>query len=151
MDKGIYCLVFRNPGCTIRTGALGAITFRAGWHIYVGSALGSGGLQRLERHISLVHLHDKQPKWHVDYLLISPCFSLVYAVYAVTAACLECQLVRELNKAGIAKFGCSDCSCTSHLLYRQDDPKQEILSAFCGLQLDPVIKTIINPQVQDNI
>ena len=54
---------------------------------------------------------------------------------------------RELNKAGIAKFGCSDCSCTSHLLYRQDDPKQEILAAFRELQLDPVIKTIINPQV----
>ena len=115
MDKGIYCLVFRNPGCTIRTGALGAVIFRAGWHIYVGSALGSGGLQRLERHISLVHLHDKQPKWHVDYLLISPCFSLVYAVYAVTGDRLECQLVRELNKAGIAKFGCSDCNCESHL------------------------------------
>ena len=151
MDKGIYCLVFRNPCCTIRIGALGTLTFRAGWHIYVGSALGSGGLQRLERHISLTRLHDKQPKWHVDYLLISPDFYLVYAVHSVTGDRLECQLVRELNKAGIPKFGCSDCSCTSHLLYRQGDPKQEILAAFCGLQLDPVITTIINPQVQDNI
>jgi Uri superfamily endonuclease len=147
MDKGIYYLVFENPGCTIRVGALGALTFRAGWHIYVGSALGSGGLQRLRRHISLSQLRDKQPKWHVDYLLTSSCFSLVYAVFAVTEDHLECRLARELNEGGILKFGCSDCSCTSHLYYRQGDPKQEILAAFRELQLDPVIKTIINAQV----
>jgi Uri superfamily endonuclease len=147
MDKGIYCLVFQTPGSTIRVGALGALTFRAGWYIYVGSALGSGGLQRLGRHISLTRLRDKQPKWHVDYLLTSPCFSLVYAVYAVTTDRLECQLARELNEGGIPKFGCSDCSCSSHLLYRQGFPKQEIFTALRELQLDPVIKTIINAQV----
>lgn len=147
MDKGVYCLVFENHECTVRVGALGNLTFRAGWHIYVGSALGSGGLKRLGRHISLAHLRDKQPKWHVDYLLTSPCFSLVYAVFAVTADRLECRLARELNEGGIPKFGCSDCSCTSHLLYRQGDPKQEILAVFRELQLDPVIKTIINAQV----
>jgi Uri superfamily endonuclease len=147
MDKGIYCLVFQTSGCTIRIGALSTLTFRAGWHIYVGSALGSGGLQRLNRHISLARLCDKQPKWHVDYLLTSPCFSLMYAVSAVTADRLECQLARELNEDEIPKFGCSDCSCTSHLLYRQGDPEQELLTAFRKLQLDPAIKTIINPQV----
>jgi Uri superfamily endonuclease len=68
----------------------------------------------------------------------------MYAVYAVTVDRLECRLAHELNECGIPKFGCSDCSCTSHLLYRQGDPKQEILSAFRELQLDPVIKTIIN-------
>jgi Uri superfamily endonuclease len=144
MDKGIYCLVFQTPGCTIRVGAVGTLTFRAGGYIYVGSALGSGGLQRIVRHISLAQLRDKQPKWHVDYLLTSPFFSLIYAVYAVTVDRLECRLAHELNECGIPKFGCSDCSCTSHLLYRQGDPKQEILSAFRELQLDPVIKTIIN-------
>jgi Uri superfamily endonuclease len=144
MDKGIYCLVFQTPGCTIRVGAVGTLTFRAGGYIYVGSAQGSGGLQRIVRHISLAQLRDKQPKWHVDYLLTSPFFSLIYAVYAVTVDRLECRLAHELNECGIPKFGCSDCSCTSHLLYRQGDPKQEILSAFRELQLDPVIKTIIN-------
>jgi Uri superfamily endonuclease len=147
MDKGVYCLVFENHECTVRVGALGTLAFLTGWHIYVGSALGSGGLKRLGRHISLAQLHDRQPKWHVDYLLTNPGFSLVYAVYAVTADHLECQLARELNEGGIPKFGCSDCSCTSHLLYRQVDQKQEILAAFRELQLDPVIKTIINPQV----
>jgi Uri superfamily endonuclease len=147
MDKGIYCLVFQTSGCTIPIGALSPRTFRAGWYIYVGSALGSGGLQRLNRHISLARLRDKKPKWHVDYLLTSPCFSLMYAVSAATADRMECQLARELNKDEIPKFGCSDCSCTSHLLYRKDDPMQDLLTAFRKLQLDAAIKTIINPQV----
>ena len=101
MDKGVYCLVFKNPGCTIRVGALGNLTFQDGWHIYVGSALGSGGLQRLRRHISLAHLRDKRPTWHVDYLLTSPCFSLMYAVYAFTQERFECSLARTLSDSGI--------------------------------------------------
>jgi len=147
MDKGIYCLVFQTSGCTIRVGAIGGLPFMPGWYIYIGSALGSGGLQRLERHISLTGLRDKSPKWHVDYLLTSPCFSLIYAVYAVTADRLECRLARELDQGCIQKFGCSDCSCISHLMYRQNDPWQEIFTAFRKLLLDPVIKTIINEQV----
>ncbi len=147
MDKGIYCLVFENPSCLVRVGALGTLTFWAGWHIYIGSALGSGGLHRLRRHILLAQLRNKQPKWHVDYLLISPSFSLVYAVYAFTTDRLECQFAREMHEGGVLKLGCSDCSCTSHLFYRQSDPKQELLAAFRELQLDPVITTIINPQV----
>jgi len=147
MDKGIYCLVFETPGCTIQIGALGALTFRAGWYIYIGSALGSAGLQRLGRHISIAGLRDKRPKWHVDYLLISPSFSLVYAVYAITSDRFECRIARELDGSSIPKFGCSDCSCTSHLMYRQEDPLQELLAVFRKFQLTPVIKTIINAQV----
>ena len=147
MDKGIYCLVFENPGCGIRVGALGEIAFQSGWHIYIGSALGNAGLKRLVRHISIARSHDRQPKWHIDYLLISSFFSLDYAVYGVTGDRLECRLANILNGSHIPAFGCSDCLCTSHLLYRQDNPKQEILAAFRELQLDPIIKTIINPQV----
>ena len=146
MDKGIYSLVFENPGCVVRVGALGEIAFQSGWHIYIGSALGSGGLKRLLRHISLASRHDRQPKWHVDYLLTSPFFSLDYTVHGVTSDRLECHLRDILNDNGVPAFGCSDCSCTSHLLYRQDDPRREILDAFRKLQLDPIIKTIINPQ-----
>jgi len=151
MDKGIYCLVFENPGCVVRIGALGEITFQRGWHIYIGSALGSGGLKRLMRHISVAISHDRKPKWHVDYLLTSPFFSLDYTIHGVTGDRLECKLANILNDSGVPAFGCSDCSCTSHLLYRRDDPQQEILTAFRELQLEPVIKTIINSQVKDNI
>jgi len=151
MDKGIYCLIFKNPGCTFRVGAIGALTFQAGWHIYIGSALGSGGLHRLRRHILLAQLRDKQPKWHVDYLLTSPFFSLDYSIHAVTKDRLECRIAHELNGNNVPKFGCSDCSCSSHLLYRPDDPRQEIIAVFQELRLDPVIKTIINAQVKHYI
>jgi len=153
MDKGIYCLVFKNPGCTVRVGALGEMHFQPGWHCYVGSALGSGGLKRLERHIRLAAQRDKRPKWHLDYLHTSPCFSLAYAVYAVTGDRLECRLARELDSgdSGVPKFGSSDCTCTSHLFYRQQDPKGEIHAAFRCLRLEPVTKTIMSPNVKDNI
>jgi Uri superfamily endonuclease len=147
MDKGIYCLIFETPGCAIRIGALGACPFPAGWYIYVGSAQGSGGLQRLERHFSLARSQDKQPKWHVDYLLNSSFFCLQYAVYAITTNRLECHIARELGGNSIPDFGCSDCPCSSHLLYRKEDPQLELLTAFRKFQLHPVIKTIINAQV----
>jgi len=151
MDKGIYCLVFENPDCVVRVGALGDIAFVSGWHIYIGSALGSGGLKRLMRHISIARNRDRKPTWHVDYLLTSSFFSLRYTVHGVTGDRLECRLATMLNEAGVPAFGCSDCSCPSHLLYRQGDPQREILAAFRKLGLDPIIKTIINPQVEDNI
>ncbi|MFA5221974.1 MAG: GIY-YIG nuclease family protein [Methanoregula sp.] len=151
MDKGIYCLIFKNPDCTVRVGALDEITFQPGWHCYVGSALGSGGLKRLERHINLAALRDKHPKWHVDYLHTSSYFSLIYAVYAVTGKRLECRLAHELGYGGIPKFGSSDCDCTSHFFYRQQDPLVEISTAFRQIGLGPVTKTIMNPDVKDNI
>jgi len=151
MDKGIYCLVFKNPGCAIRVGALGNLTFQPGWHIYVGSALGSGGLQRLQRHISLAHLRDKRPTWHVDYLLTHTDFSLMYAIYAFTEERFECSLARALRDSGIPAFGSSDCPCLSHLFYRQGDPKDEIISLFLKFHLTPRIKTIMSSRVQDNI
>jgi len=151
MDKGIYCLVLRNPGCRVRAGALGDIHFQPGWYSYVGSALGSGGLKRLKRHITLARDHDKRPKWHVDYLLTSPCFSLVYAVYAVTADRLECGLAHELGGGGIPGFGSSDCDCASHLFYRRHNPEEEILAAFRHLRLEPATKTIMSPRVEGNV
>ena len=114
-------------------------------------ALGSGGLKRLWRHFSLNHLHDKQPKWHVDYLLTSPDFSLVYAVCAVTDDRLECRIACELNKDSVPGFGSSDCSCRSSSFIPVRDSPEELLAAFRELR-ETVIKTIFNnPQVQDNI
>lgn len=142
MDKGIYCLVFRNPACTVRVGALGEIAFRAGWHVYVGSALGSGGLARLERHVALSRAQDKRPKWHVDYLSTDPRFSLRYTVHAVTAERFECRLAEAFGEPYVPAFGCSDCTCPSHLFYRKRDPVSGIRQAFRSLGLVPVTATI---------
>ena len=144
MDKGIYCLVFRNPACTLTVGALGPVVFEAGWHIYVGSALGSGGLKRLERHIALSRNRDRRPKWHIDWLSQSPYFSLRFAVFALTGERLECRLAEALGGEGVPGFGCSDCTCTSHLFYRRRNPVQETEAAFRSLGLAACTQTIMN-------
>jgi Uri superfamily endonuclease len=144
MDKGIYGLVFRNPACTVGIGALGPVTFRKGWHIYVGSALGSGGLARLERHVSLSRFKDKKPKWHIDTLSVSTPFTLKYTVHAVTEERLECPLARALGEPSVPAFGCSDCQCPSHLFYRERDPHDEIIAAFNNLGLVAATTTIMS-------
>lgn len=145
MDKGIYCLVFRNPACTIKIGALGPVTFREGWHVYVGSALGSGGLARLGRHVSLSRAKDKKPKWHIDYLSVSTRFSLHTTIHALTEERLECQLAQALGDPSVPSFGCSDCRCPSHLFWRGREPHKEITKTFRRLGLVPVTTTIMSP------
>jgi Uri superfamily endonuclease len=145
MDKGVYCLVFHNSECTIGVGALGEIGFRKGWHVYVGSALGSGGLKRVERHMALSLEKDKRPKWHVDFLLTNEEFPLRYAVTARTSLRLECLVASALGGEGIPRFGCSDCACDSHLFYRETDPRDEIRDVCRSLKLVPVTKTIKTP------
>ena len=144
MDKGCYCLVFENPACTVGIGALGRVVFPAGWNVYVGSALGSGGLARLARHITLSRSKDRIPKWHVDYLSTSSRFKLLYTVHAVTEERFECRIAEALGGRGIPGFGCSDCHCPSHLLSRETDPREEISAAFRSLGLAPVTTTIMS-------
>ena len=147
MDKGIYCLVVKGPACTAKVGALGNIAFSAGWHCYVGSALGPGGLARLDRHLKLAAAKDRRPKWHIDYLLTSPQFAVAYAISAPTTGPLECRLAGTLARsmAGVPRFGCSDCDCPSHLFFSSDNPKAMVIAAFSGLGLSPRIQSIIKP------
>ena len=66
-SKGTYALVLHLE-CTeeITVGKLGMFTFPAGYYLYVGSALGPGGLEaRLARH----RRRGKKLRWHIDYLL----------------------------------------------------------------------------------
>jgi Uri superfamily endonuclease len=142
MDKGIYCLILANRQADLEIGSLGPVHFFEGWHIYVGSALGSGGLLRVLRHIGLYRLRDRQPRWHIDRLLLHPAFTLPYAVCAATKERLECDLAQALSGDRVPKFGCSDCSCRSHLFFRKIDPADEVAEAFKRLGLTARITTI---------
>jgi len=146
MDKGCYCLVFNNPACSLRVGALGELPFARGWHIYIGSALGPGGLSRLTRHLRLARMRNRQPKWHVDYLLTDPRFTLAFAVSAMTPERFECRLAAGIGGRAVPHFGCSDCTCGSHLLYRDHDPADEIMAAFARLGLAPHKHNTHNPR-----
>ena len=142
MSKGVYALVFSNRPCSLPVGSLGEVRFRRGWHIYVGSALGPGGFARLDRHQRLALARDRPPRWHVDRLLLSPSFTLRHLVCAPADTDRECDLAGILDREGIPGFGCSDCSCESHLFYRKADPFGEVREAMASLGLAPVSKTI---------
>ncbi len=138
-EKGVYCLIFENRACKLEVGKKGEFSFNAGFHIYVGSALGTGGLKRVKRHINLSRNRDRNPRWHVDYLHLNPAFRLVSAVYAFTSARLECVLASRLGGDIVPGFGCTDCECSSHLFYRNKSPLFEITEAFETLGLSALV------------
>jgi len=142
MDRGVYALILKNPHREIRVGALGVREFAAGRHIYVGSALGSGGLARVERHVRLALHRDRSARWHIDYLLLDPCFAPVAVVTAATDRDCECALARAIGGSSAPGFGCSDCACPSHLFFRPTDPVEEVLTAFESLSLDARITRV---------
>ena len=140
--RGIYCLVFQNPAATLRVGSLGDIEFSSGWHIYVGSALGNAGFSRVGRHILLSKEKNKKPRWHVDHLLLSADFKLTAVYCGQTVERLECVLADAIGGECVKGFGCSDCSCSSHLFYREEDPSSMIMDAFSDLKVPVQMKNI---------
>ncbi len=138
-EKGVYCLVFENRGCVIKVGKKGAFSFHEGFHIYVGSALGPGGMKRVKRHIDLSSKKNKNPRWHVDYLHLNSSFRLAWAVCASTSARFECEIARRLGGDSAPGFGCTDCTCGSHLFYRKENPLLEITGVFEALGLQAVV------------
>jgi Uri superfamily endonuclease len=141
--KGVYCLIFENQACKLKIGKKGEFSFASGFYIYVGSALGSGGLKRVKRHIDFSRNKDgnkdRKPRWHVDYLHLSPAFRLVSAVCASTSSKLECTLSSRIGGDSVFGFGCTDCTCNSHLFYRKKSPIDEITEVFKSLELSPLL------------
>lgn len=140
-DKGVYCVIFKNEAYIPDNGRFEGFEFRQGYHVYVGSAMGSGGLKRLKRHVLLSLTKDKRPRWHVDQLLMSSNFDLVCVVYSLANGPTECQLAEKLNKAmngnNIRSFGSSDCNCPSHLFHSETCPLSSIEDVLRDMGLKP--------------
>lgn len=137
MDKGVYCLLLEcTAAVDLRIGALGIRRFVPGWYLYVGSALGSGGLSRVSRHIRFSREQYRPPKWHIDYLMTA--VSLRAVVCAKTETDLECALASAIGGTGVPAFGCSDCGCATHLFYRNEMPEAEVIAAFMAIGLSPL-------------
>ena len=117
-EPGTYVLAIRvHESRDVHIGALGTANLARGWHLYVGSALGPGGLgARVQRHLSSPD--RKKPHWHIDYLLG---VGNVREVWSVTNAHrIECEVADTLSAIGIIHlpgFGASDCKCPGHLIY----------------------------------
>jgi Uri superfamily endonuclease len=114
---GHYLLVLRlAEAATLRIGARPDVPFAAGWHVYAGSAQGSGGLAaRLERH----QRTDKRRHWHVDWLRSEAEVAAIWARPGATGR--ECGWVAALSAMGGQRqppgFGNGDCRCPGHLVW----------------------------------
>jgi len=105
----------------IQAGALGPITLKKGWYVYTGSAMKNLS-SRITRHCRKIR---KTPHWHIDY--ITPWASNIRAFPIRSYSNLECALARAMSGAGgrpVPGFGCSDCSCRSHLFYFESNPER---------------------------
>jgi sugar fermentation stimulation protein A len=118
-DRGSYLLILElKKKRKIEIGKLGRVSFRRGFYIYVGSAMANLS-KRMERHRHL----RKQHHWHIDELRAVAEFHSVLAIRSSVR--FECEISGALS--GIAEwsipgFGCTDCSCGTHLFEMEDDP-----------------------------
>jgi Uri superfamily endonuclease len=112
------CIELRRPA-TIEVGALGGHRFPAGAYAYTGSAFGSGGFSRVDRHYELAAGERDTRHWHVDYLLGHGDVSIRGDV-RTPGADIECTVAAELPASPVRGFGASDCDCPSHLAYDED-------------------------------
>lgn len=119
-EPGTYLLWFdlAEP-LSLTVGRLGVVTLPAGRLVYVGSALGPGGLRaRLARHFS----RPATLRWHIDYLTAVQPPHVAWLV--VGPQRLECAWATALRAWGAVAptpgFGNSDCTqpgCQAHLLW----------------------------------
>ena len=129
---GTYALVLQSEtSASAQIGRWGCLDVRPGYYIYVGSALGPGGvLARVSRHCREL----KSKHWHIDYLRE---FTDVVAVwYRHSPNRLEHRWAEEVAKLSgtepVKGFGCSDCSCESHLIYSRSEPELAGFAAAVG-------------------
>ena len=117
---GTYLLVYElTERATLTVGALGSHELPPGGYVYVGSALGSGGFSRIDRHERVAAgTHDVR-HWHVDYLGGHDAVRLVETIRLVGRDA-ECALADRLADRPIEGFGSSDCDCVSHLAAYND-------------------------------
>ena len=133
--KGTYLLFLEvKKDITTSIGSLGLNRLKKGLYVYVGSALGPGGLRaRIDRHLK----RDKKLKWHIDYLTANPNVEIREIVVFKSKEKLECLLSKTvLENNGdvvIPKFGSTDCDCPSHLIKIDDKEKlKAVLRSLVG-------------------
>jgi len=120
--KGSYLLFISNSNdIAVNIGSLGELFFPEGFYVYVGSALGPGGLnKRLARHLQ----KNKKLFWHIDYLLASKTVQVIAILEVVSNRRLECLLSQQLLTSFSREllvvyehFGSSDCRCVGHFFF----------------------------------
>ena len=135
--KGTYCLIISmKKSEKLDIGHLHNMhKYRKGYYVYIGSAMNSL-VPRLNRHLS----DEKKMHWHIDYLLKSPDCHIRDILFNISEERIECALAESISKDGeeIPGFGCSDCSCSSHLIYfkRKRDALASTRNAYDKIDKD---------------
>ncbi|UCD34171.1 MAG: DNA/RNA nuclease SfsA [Nitrospiraceae bacterium] len=118
-DRGSYIIVLHlRRTRRITAGSLGAVLFRQGYYLYVGSAQ-----KNLSKRIARHQRKRKNHFWHIDHLREAADF--VAALPVRSGDDLECRIAASLQKISgwhIPRFGSSDCVCASHLCAMTDNP-----------------------------
>jgi Uri superfamily endonuclease len=130
--KGTYLLLLKlDDNKKIKIGKKKTIDFTKGFYLYVGSALNSIE-GRINRHIK----KNKKNHWHIDYLLNHADIINIY--FKESKDKQECFIVKKFTDSlsAIPNFGCSDCSCMSHLFY---GAKKDILFFINKLEMKKYI------------
>lgn len=135
-EPGTYALILQShSNATAQVGRWGSLAIEPGYYVYVGSAFGPGGVRaRVLRHVRTA----KARHWHIDYLrkFLSP----VGAWYSHDARRLEhlwAQVFQDMRGvASVQGFGCSDCTCLSHLFHSTRAPSLKRFSALAGDGVD---------------
>lgn len=109
----------------LRVGALGSSTLQPGFYVYVGSAMGPGGLRgRLAHHLKPA----PKPHWHIDYLRQHVEIEQIWYTYSTRCEHAWAAAFQSLPGSiiSIPGFGSSDCHCLAHLFYFEYDPEPEV-------------------------
>ncbi|MCC6612315.1 MAG: GIY-YIG nuclease family protein [Anaerolineae bacterium] len=135
-SKGTYSLIVHmSEPAQLTIGRLGTFAFGGGWYVYVGSALGSGGLRaRLGHHLSPA----PRPRWHIDYLRMAASVQEVW--YIVNETTYEHRWASGwLSMPGaevtVPRFGASDCTCAAHLIHFRAQPSLDAFRKMVGCDL----------------
>ncbi len=116
-------------------GRLGEQVLGRGWYLYVGSAMGAGGLRgRLGHHLR----KSERPHWHLDYLRQVATPREVWLLpHDASREDEWALLLGSLPGATlpIAGFGASDRRGRTHLAWLPRRPTFPLWQALCGLHL----------------
>ena len=114
-------------------GRLGSVHFPAGFYLYIGSAMGPGGLvARLARHCR----HGKKHHWHIDYLRDYADIEAIW--FQRTDDKSECRwaaaaLALPGASVPVPRFGSSDCRCGAHLVHLESSPDAATFARLAGV------------------
>lgn len=128
----------------LQVGRLGKFEFSPGEYVYLGSALGPGGLQaRLNRHLhGIGHLH-----WHIDWLrnkAVATGYYFITSDKRFECAWSQVLIDHPFARVPVLGFGASDCRdienpCPAHLVWLLSGDHQmkilEVLSQVSGSQV----------------